>query len=138
MFLTGAMPVRVFGAGPSQAAEPTTVVVDFANGSVLALTYAPTGSRRLPKERLEVFGGGRTWVVDDWRQLAVFGGGRTRKYGRWSQAKGYREEINAFVAAVRTGGPDPIPFEDLAATTRVTFCALESWRRKTPVDVPVV
>jgi len=77
-------------------------------------------------------------VIDDWRQLTVFGGGRTQKFGRWSQAKGYREEIDAFVTAVRSGGPDPIPFEELAAATQATFCALESWRRKTPVDVPAV
>lgn len=138
VFLTGALPVRVFATGPAHEAEPTTLVVDFADGSVLSLMYVQTGSRRLPKERLEMFGGGRTWVIDDWRQLTTFGGRRTQRLWRLSQAKGYREEIDAFVTAVRTGGPEPIAFEELAATTQATFSALESFRRKTPVDVPAV
>jgi polar amino acid transport system substrate-binding protein len=137
-FLTRSVPVRVFAAAPHGAAEPASMLVSFAEGSVLALTYAVSGSRRLSKERLEVFGGGRSWVLEDWQRLTSFGPGRTRHLRRWAPARGHREELAAFFAAVRAGGPEPIPFAELAATTAATFAAIESLRRGTPVEVPAI
>jgi predicted dehydrogenase len=136
-FLVGALPVRVFAAGPRGSAEPTAMVVHLADGSVLTLTYVAAGARGLPKEQLEVFGGGRAWVLDDWRVLRTFGEGRARRVRRFAPAKGHREELAAFVSAVRAGGPEPIPFEHLVSTTQATFSALESFRRGVPVDVPL-
>lgn len=136
VFLTGALPVRVFAAAPCGGMEPTVLVVDLADGSVLTLNYVTSGSRRLSKERLEVFGGGRSWVLDDWRVLSSFSGRWTWRLRRWQQAKGHREELAAFMTAVRAGGPEPIPFEQLVATTHATFCAVESFRRRVPVDIP--
>ena len=136
VFLVGALPVRVFAEAPAGSAEPAVLVVHLADGSVLTLAYVTSGSRGLPKERLEVFGGGRAWVLDDWRVLRTFGEGWTRRVRRFTPAKGHREELTAFVAAARGGGPEPIPFEHLVSTTQATFSALESLRRGVPVDVP--
>jgi predicted dehydrogenase len=135
-FLVGALPVRVFAAAPAGSAEPALLVVHLADGSVLTLTYITSSARGLPKERLEVFGGGRAWVLDDWRVLRTYGAGRTRRVRRWAPAKGHREELAAFMAAARGGGPEPIPFEQLAGATQATFCALESLRLGITVDVP--
>jgi predicted dehydrogenase/threonine dehydrogenase-like Zn-dependent dehydrogenase len=137
-FLVGAPPARVFAAAPAGSAEPASMVVRLADGSVFTLTYVASGARRLPKERLEVFGGGRAWVLDDWRVLRTFGPARTRTVRLWTPARGHREELEAFVSAARSGGPAPIPFEHLAGTTQATFCALESLRQGVPVDVPPV
>ena len=136
-FLVGALPVRVFAAAPAGSAEPAVLVVHLADGSVLTLTYVASAARGLPKERLEVFGGGRAWVLDDWRVLRTFSEGRARRVRRFTPAKGHREEFAAFVSAARGGGPEPIPFEHLASTTQATFSALESFRRGVPVDVPL-
>ena len=138
VFLTDALPVRVSAVAPAGSVEPAVVLVQLADGSLLALTYVSSGARALPKERLEVFGGGRAWVLDDWRVLRSFVDGRTHRIRRWAAAKGHREEVAAFVAAIRNGGPGPIPFEHLIGTTQATFCALESVRRGVPIDVPSV
>jgi predicted dehydrogenase len=138
VFLTGARPARVFAAAPGRGAEPSALVVDFDDGSLLTLAYVTSGGRRVPKERLEVSGGGRSWVLDEWRRLTTFDGTRIRRRRRWAPAKGHREELAAFVAAVRRGGPLPIPFEELAATTQATFAAGDSLRRGAPVDVRAV
>lgn len=135
-FLTGALPVRVSAMSAGRAQEPGVVVVRFADGSVLTLNYVTSGATRLPKERIEVAAGGRTWVIDDWRTCTSYVGSRIRRERSGATAKGHREEIARFVAAVRAGGPEPIPFEQLVATTRATFCALESARLGAPVDVP--
>ena len=45
---------------------------------------------------------------------------------RGGQDKGQRAEMEAFVEAVRTGGPMPIGADSLLATTRATIAAGES------------
>jgi predicted dehydrogenase len=136
LFLTSARPSRVFAAGPAGASEPTSLVVELSDGSLLTVLYVTSGSRRMPKERLEVFGGGRSWVLEDWRRLWSFEAARVRRVRRWTAAKGHAEAVQAFLAAVRAGGPEPIPFDEIVATTQVTFAALESLRRRAPVDIP--
>jgi polar amino acid transport system substrate-binding protein len=135
VFLTGALPIRVSAGGVRGAHEPGVLVVQFADGSVLTLNYVTSGASRLPKERIEVAAGGKSWVIDDWRTCTSYAGTRIRRERSWATAKGHREELLRFAAAVRAGGPEPIPFEQLVATTRATFCAMESARSGAPVDV---
>jgi predicted dehydrogenase len=133
--LTGALPVRVHATAKRGEQEPSTVVTELADGSVLTLLYVTSGGSRLAKEYIEVNAGGRTWVIEDWRTLTSYIGTRVQRERAWATSKGHREEIAKFVAAVRAGGPEPIPFEQLVATTRATFCAMESFRSRVPVDV---
>ncbi len=139
-FLTDALPVRVFATGGRSAAggDPSLLTIDFADGSVLSLTYSAEGGRALPKERLEVFKGDRSWVLDDWRALVRASDRASRRQAGWTQRKGHAEEIAAFLDSARGRASLPIPFESLLATTMTTFCALQSQRHGVPVDVPVV
>jgi predicted dehydrogenase/threonine dehydrogenase-like Zn-dependent dehydrogenase len=100
----------------------------FANGSLGVLQYLSSGDKRLGKERIEVLGGGATAVVDDFRRTTLSRGGRTNHFPRWleRQDKGHRDEITAFLRAVKTGAPSPIPFRDLVLSTQVTFKIVES------------
>jgi predicted dehydrogenase len=136
-FLAGAVPTGVTATALAGSKEPTTIGLDFADGSTCTIHYVTTGSRRLPKERLEVFGGGRAWVLDDWRTLTTYEGSRMRRVRPWGQAKGYTEELQAFVDAARRGGALPIPFEELVATAQATFSAAQSLVRGTRVPLPV-
>ena len=44
------------------------------------------------------------------------------------QAKGFREELTAFVTAVAEGAPSPIPLAESVATTRATFAIMDALR----------
>jgi predicted dehydrogenase len=137
-YLTGARPRRVFATRGAAGAEPTILTVDYSDGSVLDLTYVQDGPRGLPKERIEVFARTRSWLVDDWHELTAFDGRDARRFGGRKQQKGHDQELEAFLTAIQAGGSLPIPFESLLATTMTTFCALESVRLGTPVEVPDV
>jgi predicted dehydrogenase len=138
LFLTGSHPIRVMAAGSTAGVEPSVMVVWFANGSVLTLNYVTSSAPRMPKERIEVTAAGRGWVIEDWRTLLSYAGASVRRSSPGPSAKGHREEIERFVSAVHRGGPEPIPFDQLVATTQTTFCALESARLGAPVDVTEV
>jgi predicted dehydrogenase len=109
----------------------------FGDGSIGTIVYASGGPRSLNKEQLEVLGGGRAAVLDDFRALHLYSGGGSRRSGPrlGGQDKGHAAELKAFVDAVRLGHPSPIDPEQAAHVTRVTFAAVESARTGLPVDL---
>ena len=93
--------------------------IGFADGSVCTLTYTALGHRDHPKERLDVYAGGRVYSLDDYKSLTVDGGG-----DGWRSAtvkKGHTEELEALARALREGGPWPIPLEQQLQATRISF-----------------
>ena len=127
-FLVSAPPVSVY-AEPVSAKSPKIVDADsvfitlrFADGSNGAIAYLSEGDKSLPKERVEIFGGGKIFVIDDFR---------TGK----AHDKGQRNQIERVCAVMRDGGPAPISVAELAATTRATFRILDSLRDRRPFEV---
>jgi predicted dehydrogenase len=101
-------------AGKAGGAETTDdrvfITLRHRNGSVSSISYQAGGDRAFPAERIEVFGGGRVAVVENWDAMELWKGGRaTRASGK--KDKGHRAEMEAFLAACRSGGPWPIPWE---------------------------
>ncbi|MBV8858273.1 MAG: bi-domain-containing oxidoreductase [Acidobacteria bacterium] len=111
------------------------VTLKFADGSNGTIAYLAEGDRALPKERVEIFGAGRAFVVEDFRAATQYAGGRETTARLRAQDKGQREEVRAVCAALRQGGPAPIPLAELANTTRTTFRILDSLRSGEPVSV---
>ena len=111
------------------------VTLKFADGSNGTIAYLAEGDRALPKERVEIFGGGRSFVIEDFRAAAGYSGGRETRSRLRAQDKGQREEVRAVCAALRRGGPAPIPLADLANSTRATFRILDSLRTGEPREV---
>jgi polar amino acid transport system substrate-binding protein len=140
-FLVGARPVSVFAESVS-AKSPKTVDADsvfitlrFADGSNGVIAYLSEGDKSLAKERVEIFGGGRTFVLDDFRSGIGYASGREQQINLKTQDKGQRSQIQRICAAMRDGGPAPIALDELAATTRATFRVLDSLRSKCVVSL---
>jgi polar amino acid transport system substrate-binding protein len=110
-----------------------SVQVVFADGSVGHLTYVANGASSMPKESLEIYGGGRSATMDNFREV-VFYDGRNKRTKRFSGDKGHAAEMKAVVDGLREGKP-PISFESLVLTSRVTFAILESLRCGARVNV---
>jgi predicted dehydrogenase/threonine dehydrogenase-like Zn-dependent dehydrogenase len=138
--LVGAPVASVFCQPTAGSGDDVVLSLLFAEGSIASIVYAAGGDRSLPKEYLEVFGGGRAAVLDDFRSLRLHAGGSAKgRGGRLSrQDKGHAAELIAFVGAVRAGGPSPLDPEVAAHVTRVTFAAAESARTGLPVHLEFV
>ncbi len=139
-FLTGTLPKRVDARtlpGDGRYHDDNLVsTLEFADGSLGTVTYVANGDSAFPKERLEIFGGGATAVLDDFRRLELVHRGRKRVFrSHLRQDKGHQEKCNAFIAALQKGSPLPIPFDELVATTLTTFGIIESLHKGTPIEV---
>ena len=71
-------PQRVLAAAvppPSGVTTPesASITVQYADGSVATIHYSGLGAASMPKERVEVLRGGRSWALDDFRTLTSFG-----------------------------------------------------------------
>jgi predicted dehydrogenase/threonine dehydrogenase-like Zn-dependent dehydrogenase len=113
-----------------EGGDTATIMLSFADGSIGTVHYFANGSRLFPKERLEVFAGGRILHLDNFRRLAGFGFGWPgfRRMNLWRQDKGHRACARAFLRAIEEGGAPPIPFEELLEIGRVTVSVAEAAR----------
>jgi predicted dehydrogenase/threonine dehydrogenase-like Zn-dependent dehydrogenase len=132
-FLAGEPPVSVQAqALPDQGiyrADNFLLTFAFPDGSLGSLAYLANGDKAFPKERVEVFCGGRVAVLDDFRSLETVQDGRRQVHrSRLRQDKGHRAEWEAFTRAILAGGPPPIPYKDLLGVSQAAFAALEALR----------
>jgi polar amino acid transport system substrate-binding protein len=120
-FLTDAEPVEVFAYVSAAGADTLSMVVKLSDGSVGNINYFASGDRRLAKERVEVYGGGRTAVLDDFRALEIYRDGKRKVARRLAQDKGFAQELAVFINAVKTNVPPPVTWRSLFLTTLTTL-----------------
>jgi len=127
-FLSGAPPIEVeaWAMGASNNESNVHVQVSLADGSKGEILYLSCGDESVPKERLEVFGRGRTAICEDFRKSWFHQSNRCTAKTLFQQDKGHAEEMHCFINAVAGKGPSPIPFESLWTTTLATFRIRES------------
>jgi predicted dehydrogenase len=142
VWLTGSLPVRVYAESIGGATAPQItddqcfITLRHANGSVSNIAYLAGGDKACPKERVEAFGGGRTAMLDDFRELTTYVRGK-KVVEKGRQDKGHTAEIDAFAAAIAGKSETPIPWSELRATTLAAMLAVQSLREGVPFDVPV-
>ncbi len=116
-------------AGP----QSFRIEIAFANGATAGIEYLSGGDPSLPKERIEIHRSGTSVVIDDFRSVSAHRDGR-RRTKRWGACdKGHRAEVRAFLEAVRSGAPTPIPEEESIRTTALTLAAARSIRESRPL-----
>jgi predicted dehydrogenase/threonine dehydrogenase-like Zn-dependent dehydrogenase len=143
-FLTNSAPVSVFAesvSAQSHSSDKTTdadsvfITLRFADGSNGCIAYVSEGDKSLPKERVEIFGGARTFVLDDYRRATLHKDGREEQVTLKAQDKGQQTQVHEVCASVLKGTEAPIPVDQLIATTRATFRMLDSLREHRPFEI---
>jgi predicted dehydrogenase/threonine dehydrogenase-like Zn-dependent dehydrogenase len=130
------MASRLKPANPSaDDLDNVAALVRYADGSVGNLMYLTQGALKVPKEYLEVFGGGITAQMHNFESLIVFEQDRQKKLSMRID-KGQQGEMDAFVQAVKRGSAMPIALESLIDTTAVTLAIEESARSGS--EVPLI
>lgn len=138
--IIGARLVSVFSralSGSERIGEDNIVAtLQYADGSVGTISYCAVGDKDFPKERVEIFGGEKVCVIDDFKK-GIFSYQGKQREERMSQDKGHQREIREFINAVFTGVP-PVPFRCLAETSLATFAINDSIRTGEPVAIPEI
>ena len=99
--------------------DTVSIQLGFANGSIATIHYLANGSKDFPKERIEIFSGGKVLTCDNFRKSFEIGGKGMKKTS--SQNKGHADELKAFFNSIGSGVEWPIPADELLEVSRVTI-----------------
>lgn len=124
-FLTDAEPVSVeataigISAGGIRRNENFTATIRYSDGSVASLLYTSLGDISHPKERMDIYTGGKVLSLDDYRTVSVSGDAK-----RWTSPvpqKGQYEELVALADAIGSNVVDERSIRSQLATTRLAL-----------------
>lgn len=138
-YFTSSEPVKVYAECINSAndkispADNIAIVIKFANGSVGNLTYLANGDKAMPKELIEVFSGLKVGIINDFRDGLIYKNGKAIKLK--SSGKGHKEEVVAFLNALKSGNGSPISFRSICLTTLTTFRIHDSLFTGMPQDI---
>jgi predicted dehydrogenase len=125
--ITGSVARRTGGSARTE--DPSVcITLSFADGSVGTIHYLTGGHASFPKERVEVFAGGRVLQLDNFRRLRGYGWPRFESKRQWRQNKGQYACAAAMVRAIKAGDASPIPLEEILEVSRATIDASEAAR----------
>ncbi len=136
--MSGSFPVRVYASAlpdPQHFHDTVTINIEFQNGSIGNIAYFANGSKSLAKEYIEVYQGGVTGIVKDFKALEVYSVGKPYRKKLMGQDKGQKGMIEAFLGAIKSGGAQPINPEEIFNVTRATLSVLESIQKKAAVSL---
>jgi len=131
-FVTGSEPVSVYTTGLCSeridlpASSNFIAAVQFRNGSVGTVIYASEGSANMPKERIEVFSGNVSAVLDDFTTLTIHNkqGSKTETCKR--QDKGQTAMLRSFMLAVQGKAEFTLSSTEVFTSSRLTLLAQQS------------
>ncbi len=141
VFLAGSLPVRVFAESISGPGAPEIkddqcfITLRHANGAVSSVAYLAGGDKAFPKERVEVIGGGRVAVIEEFREVVTSRAGKRTRSRGLQQDKGHRAEVEEFTKVLVQGGEPPIPWAEQRAVTLASILAVRSIREGIPFDI---
>jgi predicted dehydrogenase len=108
--------------------DKASLTLGFADGSMATILYLANGNKGFPKERVEVFCGGRVLQLDNFRKLKGWGWSKFAKMNLWKQDKGADALVAAFLTSIREGTHQPIPKEEVIEVSRVTIALANECR----------
>ena len=108
--------------------DKASFTLRFEDGSMGTVLYLANGHKSFPKERLEVFVGGRILQLLNYRKLRGFGWPGFKSMNLWRQDKGQKRCVAAFLQAVEQDAPAPIPLEEVMEVSRVSIAISEELR----------
>ena len=138
--LVGSKPKTVFCVGTPKAYKSAllndNVIINlsFENGSIANIIYTADGSNALQKEYIEVFGGGRSAVINDFKEVILYQSENKKIKKMATQDKGQKNMLDAWIKGLQSGIPS-IPYDCLMANSLATILAVESLALGVVLDV---
>ena len=142
-YLCDAKPVSVSAQqinapnGADDDRDNVVASVRYADGSIATLHYLTQGAKGLPKEWLEVTGGGVTAQMTNFAELALYKGSGAPKIKKgYGNNKGQKEQLQAVLKAwQQPDAPMPISLESLMDTSWLTLAAIEAASDNRVIDL---
>ena len=127
-YLFDSLPQSVASSAPinkdnSEANENQVFIsVNFANGSHAAIQYFSETNQSLAKERIEIHGGGNSYIIEDFQLLRYLENNQD-KSKVFSSGKGHKESLQIFFDYVKNISENPFTWLELKSISRAGIYA---------------
>lgn len=134
-------PASVFAIGTAKANKSALlndnviITLTYPDGSIATITYTADGSKAMSKEYVEMFGGGRSAVIHDFREAVLYEGDAKETVKKLSaQDKGQKNMLSQWINGLKSGQPC-VSYDCLMANSLATVLAVESMTIAAPLKV---
>jgi predicted dehydrogenase/NADPH:quinone reductase-like Zn-dependent oxidoreductase len=139
-YLIGKNPVSVYAAGFADDKEvmltdTLIVTIEYADGSIVNISYLANGNKQLPKEYIEVFGGGISAIINDFKNGSIYTNKGIKILKVKGQDKGQEQMIPMFIEKLLKEGKSLMPYEDIYSTTLLTFLVIDSLKTGNKIKI---
>lgn len=111
------------------------ITLTYPDGSIASITYTADGSKAMSKEYVEMFGGGRSAIIDDFREAVLFDGDASRVTKKLvAQDKGQKAMVARWLEGLKTGTAC-VDYETVLTSSLATILAVESMMVGAPLAV---
>ncbi len=95
--------------------------INYQDGSVANLIYLSNGDKSLPKEYCEIFCGGKSAIMNDFKEVIFYSNNKIKRV-KYNGDKGHKEEIEYFLTNLLNGNVKTKNW-DIFTTTEITIRA---------------
>jgi predicted dehydrogenase/threonine dehydrogenase-like Zn-dependent dehydrogenase len=107
----------------------------FRDGSLGSILYTSGGDTSYSKERIEIFGENSVGVIDNFQRTSMVKNEKELRLKHLGSGKGHKEELGAFIHALKQDQPMPISPEEMINTTQATFKIIESLQTNSSANI---
>lgn len=125
--ITSVQAIKMEAPGQEGLEDKVSIQMTFEDGSIATVLYLANGNKAFPKERVEVFAGGKILTLDNFKTLEGYGWKGFTKLKTKGQDKGHANGVKAFLEGIRNGTA-PIPLEEIYEVTEATFDVVDQIR----------
>lgn len=134
-FLAGTHPPKIevaslpAGEGINRSRDNIAATFTYPGGAVCNLIYTSLGNSNMGRERVELFAGSKSAVMDDFKTLTLFGREKQKEVYK-AEDKGYEAEIYQLSKFIRREKSSIITTEEVFNATETTFRLEEAIRNQ--------
>lgn len=141
-FLASSSPKRVYASlvpaeGAIQTEDNISIIIEFENGSRGTIIYTSLGSKSLAKEYIEIIGGGKAMIIDNFKNGIIYNQNGRKRIWKLSQDKGHFNEFKDLIGAICQGKPSPIPSREIILSTQTVFDIIKSLKERALVNIKI-
>ena len=139
-YLIGKNPVNVYAAGFADNKEimltdTLVLTIEYEDGSISNINYLANGSKLLSKEYIEIFGGGISAIINDFKYGSIYTNKGIKTLKVKGQDKGQNQMIPLFIDKLLKEGKSLISYEEIYDTTLLTFLIIDSLKTGNKIKV---
>ncbi len=105
--------------------DTAIISLGFENGSIASINYFANGNTSFPKEKIDIFQGGKSISINNFIGLKSYGFKNLSNKRLFKQDKGQTKCVESFINSINLGLPSPIDIKEIFEVSEFTIKASE-------------